>query len=302
METVSTKRKPYNTTLAVCKSNDLKYPDNVRWGKGLDDENTVTLTFEDLMNIYTLDLDHSFTISQGIVNWQKLGCPIGGNLSSFFANTVCAYHEWKYLTSLGKAAENIYGIRQVDDLLIWVATERGNRKSLRAAKSIKRKFLKQNGVYKGGLELEEEPIKTTYTRGIKTHHHEFAGVHISVQSRDPAMTCTTLNKNRESINNGDGQIIVRFPPWNSYTTDQSKRGVIIGTLHRTNEQNSSSELAAQSMFENYKEYRAIGYPSDFYKNTMTRMTRKLRDNTALTNITKRTTDLITQYEHTHLDS
>ena len=297
MKTTSKKRRPYNTMLAVSRAQDVKFPDNVRWGRGMNDENTVTMTFEDLMNIYTLDLDYSFTISQGQVNWQKLGCPIGGNLSSFFANVVCAYHEWKFITSLGKYAKNIYGIRQVDDLLVWIAIEQGNRKTLRRAKSIKKKFLKQNGVYKGGLELEEEKVRTTHERGTKFYHHEFAGVHITVRSRRPAMTCTTLNKNRESVRDTNEQIIVRYPPWHSYTTDQSKRGVIIGTLHRTHEQNSSTQLAAHSMFENYKEYLAIGYPSRFYKSVMTRMTRKLRDNQAMTNITRQTTALITEFEH-----
>jgi hypothetical protein len=94
MKTTNNKRHPYNTTLAVSKAMDTKFPDNVRWGRGMDDEHTTTMTFKNLTDIYDLDLDYSFSMTQGAVNYQQGGCPIGGFLSAFYANTVCAYHEW----------------------------------------------------------------------------------------------------------------------------------------------------------------------------------------------------------------
>ena len=87
------KRHPYNETLTVSRSRTIKYPDNVRWGNTTQNENTVALTFNDLMNIYNLDLDYSFATSRGDIFYQKGGCPIGGLISAFYANTVCAYHE-----------------------------------------------------------------------------------------------------------------------------------------------------------------------------------------------------------------
>ena len=139
--TICNKRHPYNETLAVTKSNEVKYPENVRWGIGMNEENTVTITFKDLMNIFTLDLDYSFTKTRGLISYQKIGCPIGGFLSAFYANTVCAYHEWKYLSTLGTDASKVYGIRQMDDLLVWIATKKNNKKTLQKAQNIKKRIL-----------------------------------------------------------------------------------------------------------------------------------------------------------------
>ena len=49
----------------------------------------------------------------------------------------------------------IYGIRQVDDLLLFIAYDKRSDESLRQAKTWKNAFL-NNRVYKGGLELEEQ--------------------------------------------------------------------------------------------------------------------------------------------------
>ena len=295
MKTTCPKRSPYNTILAVSKAMDTKFPENVRWGRGTDEEHTVTMTFKNLQDIYDLDLDYSFSTTNGVVSYQSIGCPIGGFLSAFYANTVCAYHEWQLLQSLGSFSDNIYGIRQMDDLLVWIATEKNDDKTKIKAHSLKRKFLKTNGVYKGGLELEEEKVQIQWKQGMKHFVHEFAGVHITVRARQPTVECTTLDKNEANIREGKGQIIARYPPWNSYTTEQSKKGVIMGTIHRIKEQNSSSQLAAQSLYKNYLEYREIGYPTQFYKDTLGRMTARSKDKDII-DITTATTKLITDNE------
>jgi hypothetical protein len=231
------------------------------------------MTFTDLLNIYKLGLQYSFTISRGEISYQHKGCPIGGYLSAFYANTVCAYHEYKYMTSLKHTAKKIYGIRQMDDLLIWIATKKGNKGSYKQATRMKKQILRNNGVYLGGLELEEETVKTIWIKKEKHYIHEFSGTEIKVRAQNPTMTCKTLNKNKHSIAKNEGQIIARYPPWESYTTQQSKRGVIIGTLHRIEQQNSTIELAAHSMLDNYKEYRAIGYATTFYVNVLQKITK-----------------------------
>jgi len=88
---------------------------------------------------------------------------------------------------------------------------------------------------------------------------------------------------------------VRYPPWQSYTTEQSKRGVIIGTIHRIKEQNTSTKLAAESMFENYREYKSIGYPTTFYTKTMRRLT-KNKEKSTISKIAQATIILIEEYE------
>jgi hypothetical protein len=297
MEKTSNKRKPYNTMLTVEKSHEAKYPDNVRWGRGTDTDNTATLTFEDLKNIYNLDLDYSFTTAKGKINYQKKGVPIGGFLSGFYANTVCAYFEHKYLTSLKHTAHKIFGIRQMDDLLVWIATDKNIASTRKHAQAIKRKILKLNGVYLGGLELEEEKVNTTWINKEKHFIHEFAGLEITLRAKNPTMICRTLNKNKHSMAKMNEQTIVRFPPWESYTTEQSKTGVIIGTLYRTEQQNTTTDLAAQSMYDNYKEYRSIGYKKKFYIGTLNRLMRKEGTPDELKTIAQKTIKLIHTKRH-----
>ena len=111
------------------------------------------------------------------------------------------------------------------------------------------------------------------------------------------MTCRTLYKNTENINKQNTQIIVHYPPWESYTTKQSKRGVIIGTIHRINMQNSTITLAAQSMFENYREYRSIKYKTKFYIATLRRFLRNETPETKeLADIVRHTIELIHTYK------
>jgi len=268
--------------LTVEKSREIKYPDNVRWGKGSDPETTATLTFKDLKNIFNLDIEYSFTTSQGKITYQKEGLPIGGMISSFYANTICAFHEYNFLSKLTHSSTRICGIRQMDDLLVWIATKKNHKNSMIQAQKIKKKILKRNGVYFGGLELEEEKVKKVWQEGQKYFIHEFAGTEITIRAQDPIMSCTTLNKNKTSILKHKTQTIVRYPPWTSYTTKQSKRGVIIGTLYRTEQQNTSTDLAANSILENYREYRAIGYSKQFYIGTLRRFMKNNKDNEKLT--------------------
>ena len=117
MKKTCPKRKQYSEILSVSKSAQIKYPHNVRWGRGTDYDNTTTVTFQDLKNIFTIDLKYSYTTALGKLYYQKIGCPIGGYLSAFYANVVCAYHEWCYISTLERKGIRIYGIRQMDDLL-----------------------------------------------------------------------------------------------------------------------------------------------------------------------------------------
>src|SRR3954454_13317728 len=52
---------------------------------------------------------------------QIRGCPIGGFLSAIYANVKCAYDEFYFIKRWKNDKHKIYGIRQVDDLIFWVA-------------------------------------------------------------------------------------------------------------------------------------------------------------------------------------
>jgi len=93
----------------------------VRWGKLTPDTKTVDFTFEELKKVIALDFKYSYAMLGKVILKQKQGCPIGGLLSAIYANVVCAYQENSYLTSRTKTErKQIYGIRQMDDLLLFL--------------------------------------------------------------------------------------------------------------------------------------------------------------------------------------
>lgn len=268
------KRNQYNEILTVNRDFNIKYPDNVRWGKGMDEENTVTVTFENIIATCNMDLKFSYAKAKGILYYQKIGCPIGGYLSAFYANTVCAFHEWKFLVAQGQLENRICGIRQMDDLMVWIATEKGNRMSTNFAHKMKKLILKQNGVYKGGLELEEEEVAEIRYNEKNYYLHHFAGTELLIRKTDPIMSCRTLNKNRTNIERNETQTIVRYPPWQTYVNKTTLKGVIIGNIYRIIEQCSNHRIAIECILENYKEYRAINYPKYFYQSTVRKLQKR----------------------------
>lgn len=265
------KRRQYNTTLAVARDKEKKYPDNVRWGRSHNDEDMITITFDDLMNIFDLDLSYSFFKIADKLYYQKIGCPMGGHLSAFYANTVCAYHEWLHTSKLEKNGIRTSAIRQMDDLVQWITYDVNDEKSFHEAVEMKDHILKTNGVYKGGLEMEEQTVRQVSKRDGNYHVHTFAGTEIWIRDKDIKAHCKTYNKNWPQIRNKGTQSLIRYPPWNSYTSRQTLRGIIIGTMYRIETQNSSINLALQSLYENYVEYLAIGYPANFYISAIRRL-------------------------------
>jgi hypothetical protein len=277
MEKVSPKRAPYNRLLTINRTATTKFPDNVRWGRGTDNETTVTMSFKNLMDIYKLDMNYAFTKSRNIVTYQTIGCPIGGYISAFYANVVCAYHEWQYMTTKAPKEIKIYGIRQMDDLLICIGTEQGNKTQQKMADKVRTTFMTKNEVYKGGLELEEEETKKENIKGVTYNIHEFSGITVKFKTKNPTVTCRTLNKNTEHIKQHGTQKIVRYPHYESYTDNKSKQGIIIGTLNRIEKQNTTTKIGAQSMMENYTEYTTIGYDETTYTGPLQKEKRKQGD-------------------------
>lgn len=64
--------------------------------------------------------------------------------------------------------DRIYGIRQIDDLVLWIAYKDNDRKSLKQAKLLKEELLNKNtglsSVYDGGANTRRGTIHTTKRR------------------------------------------------------------------------------------------------------------------------------------------
>ena len=63
-------------------------PFEVGWGSGYAEENQVTMTFRDIINVVLLDLKFAFTRTGKDIFRQSQGCPIGGCLSAIYAKVV----------------------------------------------------------------------------------------------------------------------------------------------------------------------------------------------------------------------
>eukprot|EP00808_Paulinella_micropora_P000709 g52394.t1 len=93
---------------------------DVGWNRSYAPHDYFAFTFDDIINIVSLDFAHShFTLGDAVFV-QKDGCPIGGYLSSALAQMKCMCDEEVLIRTLLSTsfAKKIYGIRQIDDLLL----------------------------------------------------------------------------------------------------------------------------------------------------------------------------------------
>ena len=247
----------------------------IRWSafRG-NDEEEYTFTIDDLVTIISIDLTYSYQSRGKDVFLQTHGCPIGGFLSAIYANVKCAYDEMKFFSDIGPFRDRIYGIRQMDDLILWIAYHRDSLISLTQAKALKERILKYDKTYKGGLELEEQGFNTIDNF---TTEHNFAGTIITV--RQPSdntfhLTCKPLNKNLDSVYNDNIQIIPRFIPGNSMVPKHYKTGMQITSYLRMLEQSSNLDILVSAMIDNFHEMRSIGHSVDIFQRSLLSLSQK----------------------------
>ena len=147
-------------------------------------DDVVIFNFADIRAIVQMDLDYTYSTVGKTTLKQKQGCPIGGILSSFYANLVCAKQEYEFrIKETYNREQRIYGIRQVDDLILWVAYEHKNEQSENEAQQILKEALDtktgKSEVYCDGLTLEEEDHTETLKNGVMSFEHDFAGTVIT---------------------------------------------------------------------------------------------------------------------------
>lgn len=242
-------------------------------------EDVITFSFSDLRSIITMDLNFTYsTVGQTILK-QKQGCPIGGILSSFYANLYCAKQEYNYMTSSTlNRKDRIYGIRQIDDLVMWVAYNKRVQSTRTEAEQLIAEMLDKESatsqVYCDGLTIEEEPFELTEANDSISFNTDFAGTVISGNMDATEFKCKTLNKNWESIRIHNKQKKARYPPENTYAHDRMKMGVIIGSAVRIETQNTTEYDLIRSMKEMLFEMKVIGYDKRFLMKAMHKVKKK----------------------------
>lgn len=125
-----------NKITLVVEDNELYWGSGRHEGRRQDQasgfkDDVITFDFNMLRDIVNLDLKYTHSRMGKALLKQKLGCPIGGILSCFYANLFCSYQENRLLAS--GIGNKVYGIRQVDDLVMWIAYRNNDHKSLKEA-------------------------------------------------------------------------------------------------------------------------------------------------------------------------
>jgi hypothetical protein len=246
-------------------SNTKKH--NIVWAYTVGDETQITATFDDIFTVVMIDLNNTYQTRGYDIFLQKHGCPIGGFLSAIYANTKCAHDEHNFFTKHQNVKHRIYGIRQMDDLILWIAFRRNDNRSKTKAEEIKNTIL--NATYTGGLQLEEQPYETL-TNG--TTIHKFAGTIITVKrNKGVTLICEPFLKNGLAISETGKQQFPCFMDNNSYTPKQYKFGIQITTYLRLESQSSDQSILLESMRKNALEMYSLGFDSNFLLSALFRL-------------------------------
>lgn len=241
------------------------------------DSECVIFTLADLYSIIEYDLDNSYSQVGNQLMKQPKGCPMGGLLSAFYANTTCSYHENSFLNK-ERLADHIYGIRQMDDLTLFIAHAKGDADRTTNNTRIKHEI--QYNMYKGGLEATlEAPDIDSPTKYI----HKFAGHEIHTHKNLSDIYTTTLNENADSVHTLGRQKKVRYPNMRTYTNNHCKVGNIIGSIHRIRAQNTYRSDFTHAITDLVAELKCINYTSTTIKACLYKLARQESWKTMLDN-------------------
>jgi hypothetical protein len=166
-------------------------------------------------------------------------------------------------------ARNIWGIRQMDDLTLFIVHNKNDPHTQHDNERIKHQI--QHEVYRGGLEAEiQEPEIDTEDKYV----HQFAGHEIHTHKNLSDIYTTTLNVNKQSVRENGTQHKTRYPNMYTYANQHSKRGNIIGSIHRIRTQNTYRRDFTQATEDLIAELRCINYTQTTIKKCIYKLTRR----------------------------
>jgi hypothetical protein len=257
------------------------------------DSDCVIFTLDDLYSTIDFDLNNTYTSVGNQLFKQNEGCPMGGLLSSFYGNNTCAFHENSFLNN-HPLANNMWGIRQMDDLTLFIAHRKNDPNTAEDNATILHQV--QHDVYKGGLEAEiQEPDEDSDTKFV----HKFAGHEIHTHKDLSDIYTTTLNENKTSVYEGF-QKKVRYPNMRTYTNQHTKIGNIIGSVHRIRTQNTYRADFNMAIEDLIAELKCINYTPNMIKKCIYRLARQEDWKTMLSTNLHTLTNTLRKPLHIHL--
>lgn len=233
------------------------------------DSECVIFTLSDLYDIIAFDLENTYTTIGTQIFKQNKGCPMGGLLSSFYGNVTCCYHENAYLNQNRATADHLWGIRQMDDLTLFIVHGPDDDNAQANNERIQAEI--QNAVYKGGLEAElQAPDEENQTKYV----HKFAGHEIHTHKDLSDVYTTTLNENKQSVREEGRQTKIRYPNMYTYTNNHCKMGNIIGSVHRIRAQNTYLHDFTEAIHDLIAELKCINYSHATIKKCLYKLARQ----------------------------
>ena len=92
------------------------------------------------------------------------------------------------------------------------------------------------------------------------------------------------NKNHAHLQSHGTQYYFKHQHMHSYTTDHSKRGALIGTWTRVQDNCNDQSLMATAVMQKCDELRTLGYTAQYIQNTLRYMHKKHKSNDWLIDI------------------
>jgi len=207
------------------------------------------VTLEQIREGMLFDIRWGLLRIGGLLLRQKRGIPMGKQSSPTLANAACALALYEWHNSLGADRQLVYETRYVDDANIFVVYIKGHAETKRRAQDIVRDW--HNNCYTDGLKLE------VTADGRKWDYLETV---INVGGGSHLVSCTHRNKNGAALLAGKTLPFKRFAHFESYVPRSTRRGVLIATLLRVDDNCTDQREVVQATAELQLELGTLGYP------------------------------------------
>jgi hypothetical protein len=217
------------------------------------------ITFQQITDVVAFDIRSAIFTLGNITFIQREGAPIGGVLSTAEAIATCAYAECLWHTSLGPDARFIRAIRYVDDIFLLTAFSRHHPQTRVLAHSLFNDL--RDNCYPHGLILEQEDCKDSSLTFLETN----------VRVSDNTITASHHNKNIVSIRTTGHQRFFNLQSSRSYSSRNSKRGVIVARLMAISKSSPDDASLSNAVKSLFIELKTLGYGPKLMKQACVRM-------------------------------
>lgn len=256
-ETLNTKRNNRNFTLNI----DRGKPHLVRWGQSYE-TSKINLNFQQIIRIISYDLKHTYTTIGEKTYRQIVGAPMGGTLSSNYANICCAYDEHVFLENNPQLKPRILGLRQIDDALLLITYDITPESKKEAYEFVNGFSEDHNPIYKDGLKCKKQEVNLDKAK--ETYNFKFIGTHIQIPIKGKSVPAIqTESKNWDNLKSTGRQKFLRLVHARSYTPQSVKVGTIIGEIIRHRTFTNDPILLKTALYKLCIELLSIGYKKGF---------------------------------------